>query len=68
MVDIILLNKSLYQELKTSLYIIFFKKRYNFFSYICKSTNFEYLVRQVEINQIMEEWRNEDVDACDYEG
>ena len=24
--------------------------------------------RQVEINQIMEEWRNEDVDALDYEG
>jgi len=23
--------------------------------------------RQVEINQIMEEWRNEDVDALDYE-
>ena len=24
--------------------------------------------RQVEINQIMEEWRNEDADALDYEG
>ena len=24
--------------------------------------------RQVEINQIMEKWRNEDVDALDYEG
>ena len=24
--------------------------------------------RQMEINQIMEEWRNEDVDALDYEG
>ena len=24
--------------------------------------------RQVEINQIIEEWRNEDVDALDYEG
>jgi len=24
--------------------------------------------RQVEINQIMEEWRNKDVDALDYEG
>ena len=24
--------------------------------------------RQVEINQIMENWRNEDVDALDYEG
>ena len=24
--------------------------------------------KQVEINQIMEEWRNEDADALDYEG
>jgi len=24
--------------------------------------------RQVEINQMIEEWRNEDVDALDYEG
>jgi len=24
--------------------------------------------RQVEINQIMGEWRNEDADALDYEG
>jgi len=24
--------------------------------------------RQVEINQIIEEWRNEDVDALNYEG
>jgi len=24
--------------------------------------------RQVEINQIIENWRNEDVDALDYEG
>jgi len=24
--------------------------------------------KQVEINQIMENWRNEDVDALDYEG